>query len=84
MTAPMPSGVERRPAQCQPVRYRGHSYPSTGWALPDIYREEPGASDGRCAEILGVSQQCVTAHRNRVGMPAAARRCPVNPYMERA
>ena len=63
------------------VRFAGNRYPSVGWALGDILRIEPKASDQRVAEILDVTPQTVRYWRVKNGIPEYKRRGP-NPYLE--
>lgn len=64
------------------VRYAGRDYPSTGWALGDILRIEPRASDQRVAELLNVTPQTVQYHRDRAGIPPFNKRGST-PYQEK-
>jgi len=70
-----------RVAKTKRVRFAGNPYPSVGWALGDILRMEPMASDQRVAEILDVTPQTIRYWRLRAGIPAYKRRGP-NPYLE--
>mgnify|MGYP003143951758 CR=1 FL=1 len=65
----------------KPVRFAGRDYRSVGWALGDVLRLEPHASDQRIAEILDVPPQTVRYWRLKSGIPAYKRRGP-NPYLE--
>ena len=73
--------MSRQP--CHPIRWRGRSYASTGWALPDVYAAHPDATDFEVGVLLGVSQQTVSSHRRRVGIPKLADRSPTNCYLRR-
>ena len=66
-------------ARPRPVTWRGITYPTTGWALGDILRLEPMASDQRIAELLNVTPQQVGYWRRKAGIPAYKRR-GANPY----
>jgi hypothetical protein len=63
------------------VWFAGNRYPTIGWALGDILRLEPRASDQRVAEILDVTPQTVFYWRRKCGIPAYKRR-GANPYLE--
>ena len=54
----------------RPVTYQGITYLTTGWALGDILRLEPMASDQRIAELLNVPPQQVGYWRRKAGIPA--------------
>jgi hypothetical protein len=73
--------MSRQP--CHPIRWRGRSYASTGWALPDVYAMHPDATDFEVGVLLGVSQQTVSSHRRRVGIPKLVDRSPTNCYLRR-
>jgi len=64
------------------VRYAGHDYPSTAWALGDVLLIEPRATDQRVAELLNITPQTVQYHRDRAGIPPFNKR-GASPYEER-
>ena len=64
------------------VRYAGHDYPNTAWALGDVLLIEPRASDQRVAELLNVTPQTVQYHRDRAGIPPFNKRGST-PYQEK-
>jgi len=65
----------------KPVRFAGLTYRSVGWALGDILRLEPLASDQRVGDILDVPPQTVRYWRLKNGIPPYKSRGP-NPYLE--
>ena len=66
------------------VHWRGHEYPSIGWALGDILLAFPGASDQQVAEWLSVTPQTVCHWRHKVGLPEYRLRDQRNPYRLRS
>ena len=66
----------------RPVTYQGTVYPTTGWALGDVLRLEPMASDQRIAELFDVTPQQVCYWRRKAGIPPYKERSP-NPYIPR-
>ena len=62
------------------VHWKGHTYPSIGWALGDILLAFPGASDQQVAEWLNCNPQSVCYWRRKVGIPEYRLRSR-NPYL---
>ena len=51
------------------IHWRGHTYPSIGWALGDVLLAFPLASDQQVAEWLNVTPQTICLWRHKVGIP---------------
>jgi len=64
------------------VRFAGLTYSSIGWALGDVLRVEPRASDQLVAAMLDVTPQSVAYWRRKAGIPEFRKRSP-NPYLEK-
>ena len=66
------------------VHWKGHTYPSIGWALGDILLAFPLATDQQVAEWLNVTPQTVCHWRHKAGIPEYRIRHPTNPYLLRS
>ena len=62
------------------VRWRGHEYPSIGWALGDVLLAFPLASDQQVAEWLDTTPQSVCHWRQKAGIVEYRMRHPTNCY----
>jgi len=65
------------------VRWRGHEYPSIGWALGDVLLAFPLASDQQVAEWLDTTPQTICSWRHKAGIPEFRMRSPRNCYQIR-
>jgi len=65
------------------VRWRGHEYPSIGWALGDVLLAFPLASDQQVAEWLDTTPQTICSWRHKSGIPEFRMRDPRNCYQIR-
>jgi hypothetical protein len=66
------------------VYWKGHTYPTIGWALGDVLLAFPLASDQQVAEWLNVTPQTICLWRHRVGIAEYRIRHQTNPYKLRA